>query len=158
MRWDDCVAGKLPAGATVRRGRPIFPRIDLDRVRRRVAAQAEKEKSPVKDEKMITIDEFQKIDLRIARIVDADRVEGADKLLKLMVDAGEEQPRQVVAGIAESFSPRELIGESVVLVANLEPATIRGVQSQGMILAAGGDKPLALIIPDRAVEPGEKVR
>lgn len=158
MRWDDCVAGKLPAGATVRRGRPIFPRIDLDRVRRRVAAQAEKEKSPAKDEKMITIDEFQKIDLRIARIVDADRVEGADKLLKLMVDAGEEQPRQVVAGIAESFSPRELIGESVVLVANLEPATIRGVQSQGMILAAGGDKPLALIIPDREVEPGEKVR
>lgn len=158
MRWDDCTAGKLPAGATVRRGRPIFPRIDLDRARQRAAAQAAREKPQAKGEQMISFEEFQKIDLRIARIVDADRVEGADKLLKLVVDAGEDEPRQVVAGIAESFSPRELIGETVVLVANLEPATIRGVQSQGMILAAGGDKPLALIIPDREVEPGEKVR
>lgn len=158
MRWDDCAAGKLPAGATVRRGRPIFPRIDLDRARQRAAAQAKQDKPQAEDEKMISFDEFSRIDLRIARIVDADRVEGADKLLKLVVDAGEDEPRQVVAGIAESFSPRELIGETVVLVANLEPATIRGVQSQGMILAAGGDKPLALIIPDREVEPGEKVR
>lgn len=158
MRWQDCEAGKLPAGATVRRGRPIFPRIDLDRVRQRAAARAEKQKPQKKDGKMISFDEFQKIDLRIGRIVDADRVEGTDKLLKLMVDVGEEQPRQVVAGIAETFSPRELIGESVVLVANLQPTTIRGVESQGMILAAGGKKPLALIVPDREVEPGEKVR
>jgi len=159
MRWDDCQAGKLPAGATVRRGRPIFPRIDLDRVRQRSAARAEQEETAQrKEEGMISFDEFKRMDLRIAKIVDADPVEGADKLLKLMVDCGEDEPRQVVAGIAETFSPRELIGESVVLVANLEPAEIRGVQSQGMILAAGGEQPLALVVPDRDVEPGEKVR
>ncbi len=159
MRWDDCQAGKLPAGASVRRGRPIFPRIDLDRVRQRSAARAQQEEAARrKEEGMISIDEFKKMDLRIARVVDADPVEGADKLLKLTVDCGEDEPRQVVAGIAETFSPRELIGESVVLVANLEPAEIRGVQSQGMILAAGEKQPLALIVPDRDVEPGEKVR
>jgi methionyl-tRNA synthetase len=99
-----------------------------------------------------------KVELRTARVLDADPVEGTDKLLKLVVDAGEEEPRQVVAGLAQEFSLRELIGQTVVLVANLEPATIRGVESQGMILAAGSEVPLALIVPDRDVEPGERVR
>ncbi|NLO06409.1 MAG: methionine--tRNA ligase [candidate division WS1 bacterium] len=159
MSWDDCQPGKLPAGAQVRRGRPIFPRIDLERVRQRAAAKLQQEKTEEEEaQKMISYDDFMKVDLRIAKVLDADPVEGADKLLKLVVDAGEEEPRQVVAGLAQEFSPRELIGETVVLVANLEPATIRGVQSQGMILAAGGEKPLALIVPDRDVEPGERVR
>lgn len=107
---------------------------------------------------MISYDDFMKVDLRVAEVLDADPVEDTDKLLKLVVDAGENEPRQVVAGLAEEFSPRELIGRTVVLVANLEPATIRGVESQGMILAAGGEKPLALIVPDRDVKPGERVR
>ncbi|MGD9498104.1 MAG: methionine--tRNA ligase [Armatimonadota bacterium] len=159
MRWDDCEAGKLPAGAKVRRGRPIFPRIDLDRVRQRAAGAASRQPEAAEPhETTVSLEEFQRLDLRVARVLDADRVEGTDKLLKLTVDCGDGRPRQVVAGIAEAFSPRELIGTSVVLVANLEPATIRGVQSQGMILAAGGDKPLALIVPDREVAPGEKVR
>lgn len=159
MSWDGCEAGKLPPGAQVRRGRPIFPRIDLDRVRQRVAAQAADESEEEEEETdMISYDDFMKIELLTGEVLDADPVEGTDKLLKLMVDAGEEEPRQVVAGLAQEFSPRELIGQTVVLVANLEPATIRGVQSQGMILAAGSDKPLALIVPDRDVKPGERVR
>ncbi len=161
MHWDDCQAGKLPAGAEVRRGRPIFPRIDLDRVRQRIAAEDEAEEESEKEEKgekMISFDDFMEIDLRIATVVDADPVEDTDKLLKLVLDAGEDEHRQVVAGLAQQFSPRELIGESVVLVANLEPATIHGVESQGMILAAGEEEPLALIVPDRDVEPGERVR
>ncbi len=155
MSWADCRPGKLPAGAKVRRGRPIFPRIDLERARQHIAAQQQTEEE---DEDMIGFDEFGRLDLRIAKVLDADPVAGTDKLLKLVVDCGEDEPRQVVAGLAEAFSPRELIGASVVLVANLEPATIRGVESQGMILAAGEDTPLALIVPDRDVEPGEKVR
>lgn len=160
MSWSDAAVGKTPAGAEVRRGRPIFPRIDLERVRQRIAskqAETESEKEEKGDE-MISFDDFMKVDLRIAKVIDADPVEDADKLLRLVVDCGEEEPRQVVAGLAQEFSPRELIGESVVLVANLEPATIRGVESQGMILAAGDDKPLALIVPDRDVQPGERVR
>ncbi len=158
IQWDDCRVGRLPAGARVRRGRPIFPRIDLDRVRQRAAATEQETEAEEKGEKMISFDDFTQVDLRIARVIDADPVEGADRLLKLVVDAGEDEPRQVVAGLAEQFAPRELIGENVVLVANLEPATIRGVESQGMILAAGEDEPLALIVPDRDVEPGERVR
>ena len=106
----------------------------------------------------VTFDEFKRLDLRVGRVLDADPIEGADKLLRLTVDIGEGAPRTVVAGIAQQFSVRELIGQSVVVVANLEPATIRGVQSQGMILAAGGKVPVALIVPDRNCEPGEKVR
>ena len=107
---------------------------------------------------MISFDEFQRLDLRVGKILDADPIEGTDKLLQLTVDLGEEEPRTIVAGIAQAFSVRELIGELIVVVANLEPATIRGVQSQGMILAAGGKEPVALIVPDRECEPGEKVR
>ena len=107
---------------------------------------------------MISFDEFQRLDLRIGKVLDADRIEGTDKLLQVTVDVGEDEPRTVVAGLAEAFSARELIGQSVVVVANLEPATIRGVQSRGLILAAGGKTPLALIVPDRECEPGEQVR
>ncbi|MCD6359330.1 MAG: methionine--tRNA ligase [Armatimonadetes bacterium] len=168
MRWDDCEAGQMPAGAQVQRGRPIFPRIDMNRLRQRIeqetaekAAAQKAEKDAARDKgagDMISFDEFQRLDLRVGKILDADPIEGTDKLLQLTVDLGEEEPRTIVAGIAQAFSVRELIGELIVVVANLEPATIRGVQSQGMILAAGGKEPVALIVPDRECEPGEKVR
>lgn len=157
--WDDCKVGQLPVGAKVQRGRPIFPRIDMERVRERAeeqARQAEQEGSGAQE--TISYEQFQNVDLRVVRVLDADRVEGADKLLKLQVDAGEEQPRTVVAGMAEQFGPRELIGRDLVLVANLEPATIHGVLSQGMILAAGEKQPVALIVADRECEPGERIR
>lgn len=85
----------------------------------------------------ITIDDFAKVDLRVAQILEAERIPGADKLLKLKVDLGTEQ-RQVVAGIAKHFAPEELVGRKIVMVANLKPVKLRGVLSQGMILAADG--------------------
>jgi len=164
MEWADCEAGAMPAGAQVQRGRPIFPRIDLEGLRKRMAeAPGPTEPAPVAsrtggEQDMISFDEFRRMDLRIGKVLDADPIAGTDKLLQLTVDIGEEQPRVVVAGIAQTFRPRELIGASVVVVANLEPATIRGVQSQGMILAAGDEQPTALIVPDRNCRAGEKVR
>ena len=160
MQWEDCEYGELPAGAQVQRGKPIFPRIDLAKYRQRIEAEtaAEASAEPQEEIDMISFDEFQRLDLRIGKVLDADRIEGTDKLLQVTVDVGEDEPRTVVAGLAEAFSARELIGQSVVVVANLEPATIRGVQSRGMILAAGGKTPLALIVPDRECEPGEQVR
>ena len=117
-------------------------------------ASAEK----IKEEKEITlsIEEFQKWDLRIAKIVSAERVPGTDRLLKLEVLCPEK--RQVVSGIAEYYKPEELIGKEVVLVANLKPAKIRGVLSQGMILAAKDKDGLSLIIPEKEKEPGAKVK
>ena len=107
---------------------------------------------------LITYHEFEKLELRVAEVLEAERVAGADKLLKLKVDLGGEQ-REMVAGVAQQFGPEELVGRKVVVVANLEPATIRGIQSHGMILAATeGRTPLALVTVDRDCPSGSLVR
>lgn len=108
---------------------------------------------------MITIEEFQKIELRVATIVAAERVPGADKLLKLQIDLGNEQ-RQLVAGIAKHYSPEELVSKQIVVVTNLQPAVIRGVESNGMLLAASTDdqSQLALVTLQRPVPNGSRVK
>lgn len=105
----------------------------------------------------IDIDRFFEVDLRVARIIEAERVPNADKLLRLQIDLGGES-RQLVAGIAKSYAPEALIGKRIVVVANLEPARIRGVESQGMLLAADlGGRPI-LATFDEDVPPGTRVR
>jgi methionine--tRNA ligase beta chain len=108
---------------------------------------------------LVTIDHFKKLDLRVAKIVAAERVEGTDRLLKLSIDVGSEQ-RTIVSGIANFRAPEDLVGRSIVVVANLEPARIRGIESQGMLLAAGGraeGEEFSLLAPDREVPPGTAV-
>ncbi|MFH1130289.1 MAG: methionine--tRNA ligase subunit beta, partial [Pseudomonadota bacterium] len=104
----------------------------------------------------ISFDEFSRVDLRVATVLEAQKVEGADRLLQLKVDLGNEQ-RQVVAGIAEAYSPDQLVGKQVIFVANLKPTKIRGLLSEGMLLAAGEKRVLALSALDREVPPGTKV-
>src|SRR5687768_18501787 len=99
----------------------------------------------------ITIDYFKTLDLRVARVLTAERVEGTDRLLKLSIDLGSEQ-RTIVSGIANFRAPEDLVGRSIVIVANLEPTKIRGIESQGMLLAAGGraeGEEFSLLTPDR---------
>lgn len=104
----------------------------------------------------ITFQEFKYVDLRVARILEAERVEGTDKLLKLKIDLGSEE-RQIVAGIADVYEPDSLIGRDIAVVANLAPATIRGVESNGMLLAANvGGKP-ELVVFEKKVEPGTPI-
>jgi methionyl-tRNA synthetase len=98
------------------------------------------------------------MDLRVAVVRSAEAIPKAKKLLKLQVDIGEPRPRQVVAGIAEAFAPEDLVGRQVIFLANLEPATIRGVTSEGMILAAGDPAVLGLSAVDRELPPGTRVR
>jgi methionine--tRNA ligase beta chain len=106
---------------------------------------------------MITFDDFRKLDIRIGQIVSAEKIQGTDKLLKLEIDFGMEK-RQIVAGIAESYEAGQLIGRQIPVLMNLEARTIRGVQSQGMILAADfGGNPI-LLIPEREVPPGSTIR
>ena len=88
---------------------------------------------------MITIDDFKKIDFRVGRVVEAERIPKSEKLLKLKVDIGAET-RQVIAGIAKHYEPEKLIGRSIVVVANLQPAKLMGQESQGMLLAANGEQ------------------
>ncbi len=107
---------------------------------------------------MINIEEFARIDLRVAEVISAQPVEGARRLLLLEVDLGEEK-RTLVAGIAEYRKPEDIVGKKIIIVANLEPATIRGIASQGMILAAQSpDGALGLLTVDQPLANGSKVR
>ena len=105
----------------------------------------------------ITIDEFQKIQLKVATVLSAERVPRSEKLLKLRVDLGAEQ-RQIVAGIGKRYEPDALVGKRIVIVANLKPAKLMGIESQGMVLAAGEKEVAGLVTVAEDVPPGTKVK
>ena len=139
--WDSIASfDGTKAGTKVVKGEALFPRIDVEaKIEELNSLKKEQEKrkiKPLKEE--ITIDDFDKIDLRVVKVISCEPVKGAKKLLKLKVDLGGEE-RQVISGISQYYKPEELIGKSVVLVANLKPAKLRGELSQGMILAAATD-------------------
>lgn len=106
----------------------------------------------------IAYEEFQKMDLRVSLVIAVERVEGSEKLLKLEVDLGEEQ-RQIIAGIGRRYNPEDLLGKRILIIANLEPRTIMGLESQGMVLAAidSDDLPVVLF-PEREVPSGSHLR
>lgn len=158
-------------GTAVNEARPLFARIDEEKKLAEISAikEAEEQKAePVKEEKKeapagvaeedkyITIDDFAKIDLRVAKVLECEKVEGSDKLLKLQLEVGSEK-RQVVSGIAKYYKPEDLIGKSVVLVANLKPVKLRGVESNGMILAASNDEVLTVLTPMAEIKSGSQV-
>ena len=132
-----------PAGRMMHDLAGLFPRIVVEKPESAPAEPKKKEK-PVNTVDPIGIEEFGKVDLRTAKILEAVRVEGADKLLKLQIEVGSEK-RQIVSGIAPWYTPEELVGRTILIVANLKPATIRGVESKGMLLAAKHGKDLKLV-------------
>ncbi|MFN7065677.1 MAG: methionine--tRNA ligase subunit beta [Aquificaceae bacterium] len=105
---------------------------------------------------LIGIEDFLKLDVRLAKILSAERVEGSEKLLRLHVSSGEEE-RTLMAGIAKFYTPEELVGKKVLILVNLKPRKIFGVESQGMILALSDGENLSLIVPDRDMKEGAKV-
>ncbi len=171
-RW-----GGLPAGTRTEEAVPIFPRVDVKKTETNKIQTPKKEKQPKMEDtpppppilgepeqpktNTITIEDFAKVQLKIGEIKTADRVEGATKLLRLTVDIGEEAPRQILAGIAESYAPETLVGRKIVVVANLAPRKLRGFESQGMLMAATDAEGHAILLhpadPD-AVPPGALVR
>jgi methionyl-tRNA synthetase len=175
IRFDDLKWGGLEPGQKVREVVPIYPRIDAkpaiekmqelekqETVRQNelLGKKPEAEAVPVAPiAPSITIDDFAKIDLRVGIVKHAEAVKGADKLLHLKIDIGEAEPRTIVAGIAKAYQPDQLIGRKVVIVANLEPRKLRGITSQGMIVAAsleGGAPVLASFHED--IEPGARLK
>lgn len=107
---------------------------------------------------MITIDDILKLDLKTAKILEASRIEGSEKLIKLQLSLGEET-RQIVAGIGKAYQPEELIGKTIVIIANLEPRDLMGETSNGMLLAATGQDGLpVLLVPDKSIEPGARIK
>ena len=165
--------GTLPAGGKVQKGEALFPRIDIKKeladivptppakpkTEPKPAPKAEK--APAQDDGLISIDDFARVRLRAARVTAAEKVEGADKLLKLTLSLGaDEAERTVVSGIAKFYSPEEMVGRQVVLVSNLKPAKLRGIRSEGMILCASDaqDKTLKLVTVEPGVEDGADIR
>lgn len=150
--------GKLQPGAEIKRIKSLFPRLDLKEMQKE--AQPEKQVKKKKEQEkvedgLIGFEEFTKLDLRVGEIVAAEKIKKSDRLLKLTVKAPEE--RTIVAGIAEHYQPEDVVGQQVIIVANLKPAKLMGVLSQGMVLAArDGDKLLLSGVTDM-VAPGSKV-
>jgi len=105
----------------------------------------------------ISFEEFKKLDLRIVKIVSAEKVEKSEKLVKLEVDLGDEK-RQIIAGIAKAYEPEELVEKEIVIIANLEPRSLMGLESQGMLLAANNEETPVLLRPDYDVPVGTKIR
>lgn len=132
---------------SVKKGAGLFPRIEEKKI----------EEKPMETTNQIDITEFAKVDLCVAQIIEAQKVEGADKLLRLQIDLGTER-RQIVAGIAQHYAPEELVGKKIVVVANLKPAKIRGVESHGMLLAASDANTISILTPFKDVAVGAKVK
>jgi len=168
--WDDATRWNvLEPGTVVQKGEPIFPRVDLSQFTEQVQLSEQQDKQsvpeaqpseaaqmpPLKEE--ISIDEFAKLDLRVVKVLKAEKVEKTDKLLKLEVEMGGET-RTVVSGIAQHYKPEELIGKKVILVANLKPAKLRGILSQGMILAASDQEQLEVLTITKDIPTGAQVK
>ena len=166
-QFEDTAWGGLEPGTKVVKGDPIFPRIDLEKLaeaeeassvaeaKQEAADKAVKEKAAEKPQ--VSIEDFARLDLRVAEVKAAEPVPGADRLLKLMVTIGEEE-RQIVAGIAQHYTPEELVGKRIVVVANLKPAKLRGVLSEGMLLAASTEDSLGLVTVERDLPSGAQVK
>jgi methionyl-tRNA synthetase len=164
--WDSMEQyGIITAGTKVEQGKPIYPRLDMkeevEYIKQKMqgAAPAKPEVSISAPENIqeITIDDFMKVELRVAEVIGAEPVKKADKLLKIQLDLGYEK-RQVVSGIAKYYKPAELVGKKVICVTNLKPVTLRGEQSEGMILAGEQDGVLALASVDQTLPNGSKVK
>lgn len=166
MSWDEAKNfHALPKGFKVTNGKPLFPRLDLEKELDALEALKEKQQPKAEEKKeepegvaQISIDDFAKVDLRVAKVTACEKVEKSDKLLKLQLKVGNEN-RQVVSGIAKWYTPDDLIGKKIILVYNLKSAKLRGVESQGMILAADtSDGAAKVIFVDDSVEDGSKLR
>jgi len=163
--WEDAmVFGKIPTGIKVRKGEALFPRLDIEKEIKeleRVNEEYFKSINPTdtkdaveiipKDE--ITIDDFDKLELRVGKVIKAEKHPKADRLLVLQVEVGRET-RQVVSGIAKDYKPEDMVGKNIILVANLKPVKLRGIESQGMILAASNDEKLVLGTIDGDIPSG----
>lgn len=168
--WEDTFKFNLiPVGTKVEKGESLFPRLDLEKEVEELervnieyfekisGTKVEEEETVVVEPKeQITIDDFDKVELRVAKVIEAEKHPNADKLLVLQVQVGNEK-RQVVSGIAKDYKPEELVGKSLILVANLKPVKLRGVESNGMILAAANDEKLVLGTIDKDIASGTSI-
>jgi len=152
----DGMWGSIPPGISVNAEAVLFPRVEKVKDPLATSADIDREKEIKSD--LISFNQFKQIKLKVAQIISAERVPKADKLLKLKIDAGE-GTSELVAGIAKQYLPETLVGKKIVIVANLKPAKIKGITSEGMLLAADGKNgPILLTVEDeKEVNPGARI-
>jgi len=148
---------KLLKPFTIKKVPPLFPKIEKELLKDKIPKKEQKE-SKKKEEGIITIDDFFKVSLKIGTVTEAENIKKSDRLLKLKVDVGEEEPRQIIAGIKEFYTPDSLINTQVCVVSNLKPAKIMGLLSQGMLLAAKDKNGLSLIRPESQKSNGTLIK
>lgn len=169
--YEKLTFGAIDKSFKVNKGAPLFPRIEIKDVEAEDKPKKEEKKDKNKEKKsidknvdgsdskdnLISIDDFAKCQFKVGKVLEAEKVEGADKLLKLSVKVGADEVRTVVAGIALYYKAEELINKKVIVVYNLKPAKLRGIESHGMLLAAKGESDLRLLTVDGDLEEGAVV-
>jgi len=160
IRWDNLGKEEFPEGLPLGKPEILFSKIEDDVIEKEVEklrkVVQEGSETEVLDKENVDIETFRKIELRTAKVMNAEKVKGADKLLKVLIDLGKER-RQIVAAIAESYSPEQIVGKTVIVVANLKPVRIRGIESQGMLLAVPNGKGYTLLTTETDTAPGTRV-
>ncbi len=163
QHWDEAGKADVPVGHRLNKPEILFRKQEDDVIEaeikklRSITDKTIEQPDEKSMSKKISFEEFQQIDLRVAKVLEAEKVEKADKLLKMEIDLGTEQ-RTIVAGIALNYKPEEMVGKQIVVVTNLEPAKIRGIESNGMLLAAVvDDNQLSLVVPEKEMPNGTKI-
>ncbi|MDP3682838.1 MAG: methionine--tRNA ligase subunit beta, partial [Ignavibacteria bacterium] len=163
VTWDDCGNQHLEVGHSLNNFEILFKKIEdeelapfLEKIDASTLVEEKTEEPKLTDE-LISFEDFQKVHLKIAEVIKAEKVAKSEKLLKLQVSLGTEE-RQIIAGIARQYSPEEIVGKKVVIVANLKPAKLMGMESQGMVLAVEGDGKLNLLNVDPSIPNGTRAK
>jgi len=164
VSWDDCGKQHLAAGHLLNEAEILFKKIEdeelspfLKHLEEAPPEAGDEQKKSKGEDELIALEDFQKVHLKVAEIVEAEKVVKSEKLLKLKVKIGSEE-RQILAGIAKHYSPEELMGKKVVVVANLKPAKLMGLESQGMVLAVEGNGKLHLLNVDQSIPGGTRAK
>ncbi|MFX1259363.1 MAG: methionine--tRNA ligase, partial [Promethearchaeota archaeon] len=156
LNWESINENSVSPGHKIKKPKPIFEKLDIEQLKENLKKLRYKKTEKLFEDN-IAIEDFKKLDIRVALIENVETVPNADKLYKLSIDLGNEK-RNLVAGLADYYKPEELKGKKIVVLVNLQPRKLRGVLSQGMLLAAEEDNKVSILIPDKDLPPGAKVK
>ncbi len=157
LGWDSINENSIPSGQKIKKPKPLFQKLDIKEIQEKLE-KIRKNKEKKGEEELISYDDFKKlVDIRVGIIENVEKIPKTKNLLKLSIDLGTEK-RTLVAGLAKYYSIKDLIGKKIVVLANLEPRKLRGVLSQGMLLAADDGETVSILIPDKDIPPGAKIK
>ncbi|MFX1490040.1 MAG: methionine--tRNA ligase [Promethearchaeota archaeon] len=156
IRWDSINEDSIKAGQSIKKPKPLFQKLEIEEVKKKYKKLKE-EGSEKGGKELISYEDFQKLDIRVALVEKVEKVPKADKLYKLTINLGTEN-RTIVAGLAEYYKASELAGKKIIVLTNLEPRKLRGITSHGMLLAADEEDSVSILVPDKDIGPGARIR